>query len=155
MRVVVLHESPGADDLAGEIGEAAAAFNRGLDIRLRFLDVGFEIHTVPVPDDAATPLAPLSEAIEKFRPGAVLVLGRGRRLLECAAAAAKSGPPLVYLVNGERDRTVSALTHLAEVFVVPAGEEAGGGDRAQRLPEGEAPGRGLIEIMLRNVREKR
>ncbi|MEN8148546.1 MAG: hypothetical protein ABFS86_01915 [Planctomycetota bacterium] len=152
MRVVILHESPGADGLRDEFVAAAEEFNRGLDIRLRFLDVGFTFREVPVrePDDFAA--VTFSETFGAFGPSVVLALGRGPRLLECIAAAAKTGRPVLYLEPPEPDRTSSAIARIAPVLVTT------GGSPADRRPDrfhldGRPVGPALVDIIVRSVRE--
>jgi hypothetical protein len=158
MRVIVLSESPGADGLAGEFVEAARDFNRGLDVRLRFLDVGFEIRSLSIPPEGEPPAADLDALLATFSPGAVLVLGGGPRLLECAAVAAKSGRPIAYLLNGEADRASLAIAHLATILVAAeagALEQTRSDALSHLLQEGRPAGAALIDILVRSVREKR
>jgi len=158
MRVIVLSESPAADGLAGEFVEAARNFNRGLDIRLRFLDVGFEIRSLSVPDEGEFPAAGLDRLLATFAPSAVLLLGNGPRLLECAAVAAKAGPRLAYFLNGDADRSSLAIAELAGILVA---REQGDLPRARpdaqtrELLEGRPAGPALVDILVRSVREKR
>ena len=156
MRVAVLHESPGADPAAAEFRAAAETFNRGLDIRLRFLDVGFELRVFGVPEDDPETPARIEDGLRSFRPGIVLVLGRGVRLLECAAAVAKGHSPLAFLVDGEADRTTAALARLAEIVVLPstAPSPAVRPDaRTFRIPDGTPAGTSLVDTLVRSVRD--
>jgi hypothetical protein len=116
MRVFILHESPDTDQAASEFAEAAETFNRGLDIRLRFLDVGFEMRRLEVPQHRERAPMELDLMLSRFQPEVVLVLGSGPRLLECVALAAKTPARIAYLYNGESDRTGGAITRLAHVL---------------------------------------
>ena len=152
MRVVILHESPDADELRDDFVAAAEEFNRGLDIRLRFLDVGFTIRDVAVrePDDFAA--VTFSETAGSFGPGSVLALGRGPRLLECVSAAVKAGLPVVYLAPKEPDRTTAALARLVSVLVTTGPTGAYSGLDAVPLDERPA-GPALVDTIVRSVRE--
>jgi len=154
MRVVVLHESPGADRVAGEFRRAAEEFNRGLDIRLRFLDVGFEIQEVPVAPGAPAPPDALEDVLRRFRPGVVLALGRGATLLDCATAALRAPARLVYLVNGEPERPDEAVARLANLLVVPEGASVHGA-RGHPIRPDEPAGPQLVDILVKFVRERR
>jgi hypothetical protein len=158
MRVVVLHESPGADVLVREFRESAEVFNRGLDIRLRFLDVGFEVRDLPVPPEGAAPAEETRELLRRFDPGVALVLGTGLPLLECAAVAAKSRVPLALLTDGAEDRSSGALARLATILAtrgepgeLPAGPDA----VVHPIGPGEAPGPALVDLLVRTVKERR
>lgn len=159
MRVVVLHEEPGADPAARSFREAAESFNRGLDIRLRFLDVGFELRDVPVAADATAAAERLAATIRSFRPGRVLVLGSGPALLECAALAAKEQVPIAFLADGTEDRSAGAIARFADLLVVPEGAMPPAvrpETRVVRLSataEDAAPS--LVDLLLRNARHGR
>jgi hypothetical protein len=158
MRVIILSESPGADGLAGDFVEAARAFNRGLDIRLRFLDVGFEIRSFSVPTTGPFRAEELDELLGSFHPGAVLVFGGGPRLLECAATAAKAGPPLAYLLNGGADRSALAIARLSGILVAAepgALEQTRTDAMTHTLEDGQPAGPALVDILVRSVRERR
>ncbi len=156
MRIVLLSESPEADSLAEGFVEAAEEFNRTLDIRLRFLDVGFTLRPFPVGgDDPAAPVR-LEAMLRSFQPGVVLVLGRGPLLLECTAAAVKGGAPVAYLLDGSPDRFAAAILHLASVVMIPGGMEPPSlrpGVARHTLPAPEADGPGLVDALVRSVRE--
>ncbi len=158
MRVIILSESPGADALAGDFVDAAREFNRGLDIRLRFLDVGFEIRGLSVPREREPPAAELDELLATFSPGAILILGGGPRLLECAAVAAKAGPSIAYLLNGEADRASLAIAQLAGILVAAEAEtlqQCRSNALTHLLEDGQPAGAALVDILVRSVREKR
>lgn len=158
MRVIVLSESPGADALAGEFVEAAREFNRGLDIRLRFLDVGFEIRSLSIPAAGEPPARSLDILLADFSPGAALILGRGPRLLECAAIVAKAGPPIAYLLTGAAEPASLAIAELARILVTAdaqALEQTSSGALTHVLDDGQPAGPALVDILVRSVREKR
>jgi hypothetical protein len=158
MRVIVLSESPAAEGLAGQFVEAARSFNRGLDIRLRFLDVGFEIRSLSVPREGELPEAGLDRLLATFSPNAALILGGGPRLLECAAVVAKAGPHIAYVLDKKADRTALAIAELAGILV--AGEEGALTQTRSKamthvLLDGQPAGPALVDILVRSVREKR
>jgi hypothetical protein len=156
MRVIVLSDSPGADHLADQFVEATREFNRGLDIRLRFLDVGFELRSIPVTTAGPSPAPGLEEQLGTFRPGAVLLLGGSPRMLECAAVVAKAGPPIAFFTNGRADRASRAIAELSEILVQRTGESAAqGGSRSptRMLPTDQATGPALVDLLVRIVRE--
>ncbi|MCU0726429.1 MAG: hypothetical protein MUE73_11675 [Planctomycetes bacterium] len=156
MRVVILHESPGADDLARGFLEAAEAFNRGLDFRLRFLDVGFSFRTVPVSSSGDVPAVLLDGTLRRFEPAVVLVLGRGLALLECAAAAAKHAAPLAYFADKPADRTSEALARFARILLSrPPFDGLPPDATAEALPPGSPPGEALVKLLVRTVRGPR
>jgi hypothetical protein len=153
MRVVILHESPGADELARSFLAAAEAFNRGLDFRLRFLDVGFSFRTVPVSSSAEVPAVLLDGTLRRFEPGVVLILGRGIPLLECAAVAAKHQAPLAYYVDGGPDRTTTGLYRLARITLVRGPVDGLPPDTVvEVLGSGVSPEDALVKLLVRTVR---
>jgi len=152
MRVVILHESPAADEVAGSFARAAQEFNRGLDIRLRFLDVGFSLREVPVRDEDDFAAVTLSETTGAFRPGAVLALGTGPKLLECVGAAVKARLPVVYLMPETEERATAAIARIATVVVTPRAEDAPAGIETATL-DGRPVGPALVDIIVRSVRE--
>lgn len=158
MRVVVLTESPGADEITRDFLEAAESFNRGLDIRLRFLDVGFELRTVATRPDEPPPAPLVEETISRFRPAVLLALGGDESVLECVAAAAKAEVPVAYLLPAEIDGPSAAIARIAEIVVFGEGEAPATARKdavALRLPSGKVPGAALVDILVRSVRERR
>ncbi|MHC4471777.1 MAG: hypothetical protein ACYTDY_12115 [Planctomycetota bacterium] len=158
MRVVVVTESPDADETTRQFLEAAEAYNRGLDIRLRFLDVGFELRTIAVRPGEPAPAVALEETLLTFRPGVVLVLGTSPRILECAAAAAKAHLPIAFLHDGGPEGSATAIARIAQILIL--GEEcrppaARPGALVRELPPDGAPGAALVDILVRSVRERR
>jgi len=152
MRVVILHESPGADHIRTSFVDAALEFNRGLDIRLRFLDVGFTMREVPVTEDDDFAAVTFSETKRSFVPGAVLALGRGPRLLECVSAAVKARLPVVYLVTEDSDPSALAAARIVSVLVTTGSPDAWPG--IDPVPLHDRPvGPALVDIIVRSVRE--
>ena len=88
MRVVLLNESPGADDRAHDFTRAVRTFNQGLDIRLRFLDVGFEVRHLPVRDGDESVATRVTRAPRLSRNR------QGSRTAGCSAAVVTMWPPL-------------------------------------------------------------
>jgi hypothetical protein len=152
MRVVILHESPGADELRTSFVDAAEAFNRGLDIRLRFLDVGFSLREVRVSDDDDFAAVTFSETQGAFVPGAVLALGGGPRILECVSAAVKARLPVVYLAPAEPDASARATARIATVLVTSGPADAWPGIDTVAL-DGRPVGPALVDTIVRSVRE--
>jgi hypothetical protein len=159
MRVVVLTESPEANEITRQFLEAAEEYNRGLDIRLRFLDVGFELRTIAVRPGEPAPALALEETLLSFRPGVVLVLGRSTRTLECAAAAAKAHLPIAFLLDGEPDGSAAAISRMAAILILPEGGSPPAAARPDAvtpmLSADAAPGPALVEILVNSVRERR
>jgi hypothetical protein len=156
MRVVVLHESPAADTVAEDFCRAAETFNRGLDIRLRFLEVGFELRRLPIPAAGPAPSPLLEEMLRGFCPSMVLALGGGPGLLECAATAAKAGTALCVLPGP--DRSGVALARIGRILVLLAGTEpppALEDVTVHILEDDQPPGAAIVNILVRSAREIR
>jgi hypothetical protein len=116
--------------------EALAAWTRGLDIRLRFLNIGVEETVLAPPEPAAgapaaAALAEVERAVDRLEPSVLLLHGRGPVALAAALSAAKAGVPVVRTAAGLRDG--------------PAGDEDRAADRlaAARL----APGAAALEAL--------
>ena len=152
MRLVILHESPGADELRTSFVDAAEEFNRGLDIRLRFLDVGFSLREVGVTDGDDFAAVTFSETRGSFVPGAVLALGGGPRLLECVSAAVKAHLPVVYLAPEDADPSARAAARIASVLVITGSPDEWPGIDAVSL-DGRPVGPALVDTIVRSVRE--
>lgn len=158
MRVVILHESPAADSLVREFVEAVQEFNRSLDFRLRFLDVGFTVRTVPVAPGGEVPAVLLDGTLRRFQPGVVLVLGGGLNLLECASLAAKHRTPLAYYLDGEPERDTAAIARLARVLlsVLPREAVPLAPDAVFERVAGEvSPAASIVRLLVRSVRNER
>jgi UDP-N-acetylglucosamine 2-epimerase len=101
--------APGGGAAREAVSAALSAWTRGLDIRLRFLNIGIE-ETVLELDGAAGPgepaaaaLASVERALRRAAPAAVLLHGRGPAALAAAVSAAKAGVPVVRTGAGARD----------------------------------------------------
>lgn len=134
---------PGHDaSAASALRDAVAAFNRGLDIRLRFLSIGIEDREFEIgggPDAA--------EAAERelvaFLPDAVVLLGDDEAAAAVATVVLRHTAVLAHLDAGRRDGpaadTARAVDHLATVLLVlddaaeSALREEGLGDRIARV----------------------
>jgi len=86
------------------------------------------------------------------------LLGGSAASLECAVAAAKAHLPVACLVDGDPTGAASAIAGIAEI-VIFTGEEEPSAVRAdaltERLPDAEARGARLVDILVRSVRERR
>lgn len=101
--------APGGEARQGAVSAALAAWNRALDIRLRFLHIGVEeavlvLVSVPGPGEpAASSLGEVERAIERERPAMVLLHGGGPGALAAAVTSAKAGIPVVRTGAGRRE----------------------------------------------------
>lgn len=108
MRLVTF-VAPGGGEARRAVSEAVAAWNRGLDIRLRFLNLAVEEAVVEVPAPAGDgqpadgALAASEDAIRRESPAVVLLHGGGPAALAAALSAAKAGIPLVRTGAGRRE----------------------------------------------------
>ena len=111
--------APGGEETRAAVSAALAAWTRGLDIRLRFLNIGVEEETLAVPLPAGA-LAAVEAALLRHRPAVVLLHGGGPAALSAAISASKAAVPLVRTAAGVRggasgdeeraaDRLASAL----------------------------------------------
>jgi hypothetical protein len=119
MKVLRVH-APGAPRaLAEQVGRAVADFNRGLDIRLRFLSIGIDESVLELgAEGAADALA----AATQRRPDAVVVLGGGAEAVAAATSAAAAGIAVVRVGAGRRagpdPDAARAVDRLAAVLLV-------------------------------------
>jgi hypothetical protein len=100
MRVLRVHAPGASRALAERVGRAVADFNRGLDIRLRFLSIGIdevvvEVKDVPTAEDAVG-------AAAGPRPDAVVLFGEGAAAVAAASVAARAGIAVVRVGAGRR-----------------------------------------------------
>ena len=94
--------APGHDEqLDAGMREAIAAFNRGVDIRLRFLSILVEQVEVRVAEPEAA-AEQVNAAIDQERPAVALLSGHGETALAAAAACVRRGVPLARLGAGAR-----------------------------------------------------
>ena len=95
--------APGSDpSLQAAMGEAITSFNRGVDIRLRFLSIHVDQVELIV-DEPGSAAARVDEAITLHRPAVALLDGDGETALASAAACVRRGVPLARLRAGRRD----------------------------------------------------
>ncbi len=127
--------APGHDvALTALVSDAVAAFNRGVDIRLRFLSIHIEETQVTVtePDEAAELV---NAAIDRDRPAVAILEGHGETALSAAAACVRRNVPLSRLGAGDRrgatadsargiDRLASQLLVLDDEAAATLVEEA-------------------------------
>ena len=138
--------TPGADDgVAASVRDAIASFNRGLDIRLRFLSILIEDTELRVeePESAAELVG---AAIEERAPSIVVVQGDEVCALAAATVAARGDRVVAHLGAGTRPEcdadTARAIDRVCGLLL-PIGDaayaallEEGLGDRARRLAAG-------------------
>jgi UDP-N-acetylglucosamine 2-epimerase len=101
--------APGGEEARRAVSGALEAWTRGLDIRLRFLNIGFEetVLVLAAPagpgEPAAAALLQAEEAIARDAPAVVLLHGGGPAALAAAGSASKAGVPVVRTGAGARD----------------------------------------------------
>ena len=148
------HDPRDADALRSAIGE----FNRGLDIRLRFLSIGIEDREVEV--DAGDEAAVAVERALEDRPAdAVIVLGNGAEAVAATTFAVRCVPVVAHWDAGRREDAAAdtrrAVDHLSTLLLV-RGDEAdavlraeGLADRIARVAAPDAPefGRDVINAL--------
>lgn len=130
MKLLVVR-APGAPSaLARSVDAALAAFNDGLDIRLRFLSIGIETRGVDV-TSAADAAEIVGAALADGGADVVLLLGGGESAVATAATSRRAGTPVVRAGAGVRGRGDAdgadrAADRLAEVLLPfdAAGAEA-------------------------------
>jgi hypothetical protein len=110
--------APGGEARARALSGAVAAWNRGLDIRLRFLAIGVEEASFVLPGGAgaAEGLVAVDAAVARERPALLVLHGSGPGALAAAISAARSAVPVLRTGSGERggpteeeDRAVDRL----------------------------------------------
>jgi hypothetical protein len=100
----------------------------------------------------------LEGMLTRFQPAAVLVLGAGLPLLECAALAARRRTPIAYFADGRDDRTARAIARLSRILLTSGDGPRMSPDPAgvsETLPPSSAAGPTLVRLLVRSVREKR
>ena len=101
--------APGGAATREAVSGALTAWTKGLDIRLRFLNIGVEEahlaleETSGPGEPAAAALLAVERAVAKERPGVVLLHGGGPAALAAAVTASKAGLPVVRTAAGRRD----------------------------------------------------
>jgi hypothetical protein len=119
MKVLRVH-APGAPSaLAEQVGRAVADFNRGLDIRLRFLSIGIEESVLELDGPSA---ADAMAAAAGARPDVIVLMGGGPAAVAAVNAAASAGIAVVRVGAGRRDGgdpdAARAVDRLSAVLVV-------------------------------------
>lgn len=118
MKVLRIHAPGTSRALAERVGSAVADFNRGLDIRLRFLSIGIDESVLDVPDAATADAAAAAEP----RPDALVLLGDGAAAVAAATCAARAGIAVVRVGAGRRSGAdpdaARAVDRLAAVLIV-------------------------------------
>lgn len=118
LRVEAPGTSPG---VAASVGRAVAEFNRGLDIRLRFLSIGIEDSVVQA-SEAASAADAVAAAIAASAPDLVVLFGDGPAALAAAGVAIRSNAMLVRVGAGRRDGesadAARAIDRLAAIHLV-------------------------------------
>lgn len=124
---------PGSGAARDSVSGALAEWNRGLDIRLRFLNIGIEearLDLAPAEDPgeaAAAALERVESHILRERPVLVVLHGGGPAALSTAVSAAKAGVPLLRTASGirggEHDGEERGADRLA-TFRLACGREA-------------------------------
>jgi len=113
---------PGHDvAVSAALRDAVAAFNRGLDIRLRFLSIGIEDRELVV-NDAEQATAAVGGVLDEWCPDVVVLLGDGVSTVAAATIAARHPAMLARLCAGRRvgpeADAARAVDHLADVLLV-------------------------------------
>jgi hypothetical protein len=99
---------PGAEGARDAVSASLADWNRGIDIRLRFLNIGIEetrLDLEPgadIGEDCAVALERVETAIARERPVLILLHGGGAPALSVAVTAAKATVPLFRTSAGMR-----------------------------------------------------
>ena len=153
--------APGGEEARRAASVALEAWTRGLDIRLRFLNIGIEETVLVLPDasgpgePAAAALLASEEAIARCRPAVLLLHGGGTAALAAAVSAAKAGVPVVRTGAGRRDGPTAdeerAADRLAAVRL--AAEEGLRSLRDEGLPAEPFTPEAAVRAVLRLQRE--
>jgi len=121
MKVLRVHAPGTPTAVAAAVGRAAVEFNRGLDIRLRFLSIGIE-ETVLEVSDVAGAAESVSAAMSERAPDAVVLFGDGAAALAAATCAVRGHTALVRVGAGRRDGadadSARAIDRLAALLIV-------------------------------------
>jgi len=158
--------APSADEaLAQQVRDAVLAFNRGLDIRLRFLSIMVEDRELRLSDpESAVEL--VGTALADAWPTVILVQGDDETALAAATVAARSGDAVVaHLGAGVRagdhadasraiDRVCGLLLPLADDASATLREE-GLAERVTALDVGSPPRQELGHQVIKALRAER
>jgi len=151
----------GADDGLSDVLRAAfRAFNRELDIRLRFLAIGIDERVLTV-GDAASSAEGVDGALADFGPEYVVLDGDGAGALAAATTVARHHIPLVRLRAGRRDGehadAARAVDRIATVLIAHDADctarLADEGLEGHVAPAGEDVGMTVIRT-LRRLRQR-
>jgi len=160
MKLLRVHAPGTPDGLAERVGRAVVEFNRGLDIRLRFLSIGIEETVVDVASAAGAADA-VAAALRERAPDLVVVFGDGPAALAAAACAARAHVVVVRAGAGRRDGPAAdearAIDRLAALHLVhgPAfakvlEDEAAAGQRVDVGDAGDpASGERIVRALSR------
>ncbi len=154
-------QADGVDEpLSAALRQAFQAFNRGLDIRLRFLAIGIDERVLTV-GDAASAAERVDGAITEFGAEYMVLDGDGEGALAAATAAARRHVPLVRLRAGRRDGdhadAARAVDRIATILIASNAASvallADEGLEGHVAPAGEEVGKTVIR-MLRRLRQR-
>jgi alkyl hydroperoxide reductase subunit AhpF len=125
MRVLRVHAPGTPRGLAERVGRAVVEFNRGLDIRLRFLSIGIEETVIDVESSPAAATA-VAASLAECVPDVVVVFGDGPAALAAAVCAARGGAIVVRAGAGRREGPAAdearAIDRLAALHLVHGAE---------------------------------
>jgi hypothetical protein len=121
MKVLRIHAAGTDPELAASVSSAVDSFNRGIDIRLRFLSIEIDETVVEAPDPESA-AAVVGELVRTSRPALCVLLGHGVAALAAGAAAVRVGARLVRVGagcrQGEGADAERAMDRLASVCLV-------------------------------------
>lgn len=101
MRVLRVHTEHADPAVTGAVDHAIQRFNRGLDVRLRFLSIGIE-DAVVRPGEGVEVAAEIDAALDRHQPEIVLIVGSGAAAPAAATVAARRRVRTVRLGAGNR-----------------------------------------------------
>ena len=156
MKILRVLSADADETLAQRVRDAVASFNRGLDIRLRFLSIVVEDRELFV-DDAESAAAAVGAALAADAPAIVLVQGDDTAALAAATLAARGERVVAHLGAGSRSgphadvaRAIDRICGLLLAVGDGAHErlaEEGLGARAVRLVDGPEIGNQVIKAV--------
>jgi hypothetical protein len=107
--------APGGAAARDAVSPALRAWTKGLDIRLRFLNIGIEERVLDLPPGSAEAAGVAVERdLASFRPDVLLLHGGGDAALGAALAAARAGIPVVRSAAGRRDGAAADAERAAD-----------------------------------------
>ena len=160
MKVLRIHAGETDAVLVGALERAVEAFNRSIDIRLRFLSIEIDERVLEVgsPEDAATAV---DAALAEDHPSVCVVLGEGVAAVAAATICARTGAVLVRIGAGRRvgaeadaSRAVDRLVEVRLAFDeedLAVLESEGLGENAQCIgpADGAEAGERIVEVLSR------